>query len=151
MATSRTDDAARIDSVFIIMLRKSMPPAVLAGVATAVVLGLSEGVSAWWAGLFGVAIALAFFGSALLVMAKFVTDHNNPMLFMAVGMSVYFAQILVLLGVLVVARGVEALDMRSAGIAMLVTVLVWQIAQLRAWRRARIPIYDPARPSADSG
>jgi hypothetical protein len=71
------------------------------------------------------------------------------MLFMAVGMTVYLAQVLVLLGVLVVARRVDALDSRAAGIAMLVTVVVWQVAQMRAWRRARVPVYDQPQPGEE--
>lgn len=141
MATSPLSTAPPPDSVFTVMLRQSLPPSALAGVITAVVLGVIYDPRAGASGLLGVLIALAFFGSALLLMARFVKSLE-PMLFMAVGMSVYFAQVLVLLGVLIVARGVESLDMRSAGIAMLVSVLVWQAAQLRAWRRSRVLVYD---------
>ncbi len=146
MATSSPSTAPATDSVFTVMLRKSLPPSAVAGVVTAGALGLIEGPRAGVSGLLGVLIALAFFGSALLLMARFVKSLE-PMLFMAVGMSVYFAQVLVLLGVLIVARGVESLDMRSAGIAMLVTVLVWQGAQLRAWRRSRVLVYDEPHTS----
>jgi ATP synthase protein I len=131
-------------------LRGSLVPAVIAGAVTAVALGLFRGVGGAVSGLVGVAIAIAFFASGLLLMDKLVRDRN-PMLFMAVGMSVYLAQVLVLLGVLVLARRVESLDSRAAGIAMLVTVVVWQIAQLRAWRQARVPVYDtPSESVADT-
>ena len=122
-------------------LRGSVVPAVAAGVVAAVVLGVLRGVDGGVSALVGVVIAVAFFASGLLLMDKLVRDRD-PMLFMAVGMTVYLAQVLVLLGVLVVARRVDALDSRAAGIAMLVTVVVWQVAQMRAWRRARVPVYD---------
>ncbi len=130
-----------LDNVFTVMWRRSLPPAALAGTASALVLGALDGWAAGLSGLLGTFIALCFFVLGLMVMSRFVTGRD-PMLFMAVGMSVYFAQILLLLGVLIIARGVAQLDMRSAGIAMLVTVLVWQVAQMRAWRRARVLVYD---------
>lgn len=129
------------DNVFTVMWRRSLPPAAVAGAVTAVVLGTVNGLGAGLSGLFGAFIALSFFVLALVVMSRFVTGRE-PMVFMAVGMSVYFGQVLLLLGVLIVARGIEALDMRSAGIAMLVAVIVWQVAQMRAWRSARVLVYD---------
>ena len=122
-------------------LRGSLVPALVAGVLAAVVLGLLRGVDGAVSAIVGVAIAIAFFASGLLLMDKLVRD-KNPMLFMAVGMSVYLAQVMVLLGVLVIARRVDSLDSRAAGIAMLVTVVVWQVAQMRAWRQARVLVYD---------
>ncbi len=141
MAEPPLPTAPRQDSVFTVMLRGSLPPSALAGAGAAAILGAFGGWSALLSGLVGTLIALAFFASALVGMARFVRNAD-PMLFMAVGMSVYFAQVIVLLGVLIVARGIDSLDMRSAGIAMLVTILVWQVAQIRAWRRARVPVYD---------
>ena len=93
--------------------------------SSALARGLAGGVSA----LVGVAIAVVFFASGLLLMDKLVRDRD-PMLFMAVGMAIYFAQVLLLLGVLVVAGRVESLDSWAAGVAMLVAVLAWQVAQI---------------------
>lgn len=130
-------------------LRGSLVPAVIAGVATALVLALVRGLDGGVSALVGVAIAIAFFASGLLLMDKLVRDRN-PMLFMAVGMSIYLAQVIVLLGVLVLARRVDSLDSQAAGIAMLVTVVAWQVAQMRAWRQARVPVYDtPSDDAAD--
>ncbi len=131
------------DSPFRVVLRRALPPAAGAGLLTAVVLWLVSGPGAGLAGVVGVLIALAFFGSGLLLMARFVRD-NNPMVFMAAGMAIYFGQVIALLLVLIVAREVESFDSWSAGIAMLVTIVVWQVAQVLAWRRARVPVYDAA-------
>lgn len=127
---------------FSVLLRGALPPTVVAGLLTSVVILLASGSRAGVGALVGAAIAVAFFASGLLAVSRLVTDTGNPMLFMAVGMAVYFAQVIVLLGVLVVARQIEGFDSRAAGIAMLVCVLVWQAAQMRAWRRARVPVYD---------
>jgi ATP synthase protein I len=123
-------------------LRGALVPTLVAGGLAAVVLGLVRGLAGGVSGLVGVAIAVVFFASGLLLMDKLVRDRD-PMLFMAVGMAIYFAQVLLLLGVLVVAGKVESLDSWAAGVAMLVAVLAWQVGQVRAWRRARVPVYDP--------
>lgn len=145
-----TQNSAQTGSYpFSATLRGSLVPALVAGVVTAIVLGIFRGLDGGISALVGVAIAIGFFTSGLLLMDKLVRD-KNPMLFMAVGMSVYLAQVIVLLGVLVLARRVESLDSRAAGIAMLVTVVVWQVAQMRAWRQARVPVYDlPSEGVAD--
>jgi ATP synthase protein I len=134
---------------FHVVLRGALLPAAAAGAAAAVVLGLARGPAGGISAAIGVLIALAFFASGLLVIARFVTDTNNPMLFMAVGMTVYFAQVLVLLGVLIAARRIDALDSWAAGVAMLVAVIVWQVAQMMAWRRARVPVYDTPEPGQE--
>ncbi|MGB7449830.1 MAG: hypothetical protein WA892_11970 [Ornithinimicrobium sp.] len=123
------------------MLRRSFPPALAAGGLAALLVGLVQG---WVPGLsaaLGVGIALVFFGFGLVLMARFVRSAD-PTLFMAVGMSVYCAQVLGLLAVLILARQQEGLDLRAAGLAMFVTVMAWQVAQIRAWRRARVLVYD---------
>lgn len=129
-------------------LRGAVVPTLVAGSIASVVLGLVNGLGGGVSALVGVAIAVVFFASGLLLMDKLVRDRD-PMQFMAVGMAIYFAQILVLLGVLVLARRVDSLDSRSAGIAMLVAVVVWQVAQMRAWRNARVPVYDTPAPGPD--
>jgi hypothetical protein len=143
-----THDSSRTGYPFSATLRSSVWPSVVAGGVAAILLGLTRGVDGAASGLVGVAIAIAFFASGLLLMDRLVRGRD-PMLFMAVGMTVYLAQVLVLLGVLVVARRVDALDSRAAGIAMLVTVVVWQVAQMRAWRRARVPVYDQPQPGEE--
>lgn len=147
--TSMTQQTAPTGSnPFTVVLRGALLPAAVAGAVAAIALGLARGPAGGISAVVGALIALAFFVSGLVLMARLVKD-NNPLLFMAVGMSVYFAQVLVLLGVLIVARRVDALDSWAAGIAMLVVVIVWQAAQVLAWRRARVPVYD--LPEAEQG
>lgn len=130
------------DNLFHVVLRGALLPTAVAGVITAVILGIVRGLDGGISALAGVAIGLAFFASGLFIVGRFVKDTTEPMLFMAVGMAVYFAQVLILLGVLLVSERIDVFDTYAAGIALLVAVLVWQGAQMRAWRRARVPVYD---------
>ncbi|GAB3069907.1 MULTISPECIES: hypothetical protein [unclassified Phycicoccus] len=131
-------------------LRGALVPTLVAGGVATVVLALTRGLDGGVSALVGVAIAVVFFGSGLLLMDKLVRDRD-PMLFMAVGMAIYFGQVLLLLGVLVVAGRIESLDSWAAGVAMLVAVLAWQVGQVRAWRRARVPVYDPPSDLPSAG
>lgn len=140
------DSTGTGDNPFRLVLRRAMVPTAVAGVLAAIVLWLVRDLTAFWSGLVGAGIALGFFVSGMLMMAKFVRDME-PMQFMAVGLATYFAQVIVLLGVLVVARQIDALDSWSAGVAMLVSIVVWQVAQVVAWRQARVPVYDT--PNSD--
>jgi hypothetical protein len=144
--------APRGDNLFHVVLRGALLPTAVAGVLASVVLGVVRGLDGGVSALIGVVIGLAFFASGLFIVGRFVRDTTEPMLFMAVGMAVYFAQVIVLLGVLLVSERIDAFDTYAAGIALLVSVLVWQGAQMRAWRRARVPVYDEPRdePAARS-
>lgn len=141
---SHTGDAHPSTVAFSVLLRGALPPTVVAGVVTAAIIWAMNGTQAGVSALIGVVITVAFFASGLLVMSRVVVDTGNPMLFMAVGMAVYFAQVIALFGVLWVGKSSASFDTRAAGIAILVCVLVWQAAQMRAWRRARVPVYDNA-------
>lgn len=151
-ATTRHDRAPQRVATDVV-LRSALPVTVGAGVLTSAVVTVLHGWSAGLAGLVGTVVAAVFFASGLLVLGKVLTDARNPVLFMAVGLATYGAQVLLLLLVLVVARRVEAFDSVSAGVAVLVCVVVWQVAQVRAWRRARVPVYDDVTlpSSAPSG
>lgn len=138
---SRTNNVA-----FSVLLRGALPPTLVAGVLATIVIAIASGPRAGVSAAIGVAIVVGFFASGLLVVSRFVTDTANAMLFMAVGMAVYLAQVIVLLVVLIISLEVQAFDSRAAGVAMLVAIIVWQVAQMRAWRRARVPIYDEAEP-----
>lgn len=149
-ATPQTATAPR-RVAFAVLLRGALPPTVVVGMVAALVVGLVAGPRAGVSGLLGAIIAVAFFASGLLVVSRFVTDTGNPLLFMAVGMSVYLAQVILLFGVLLLSRAVDAFDSRSAGIVLLLSVVTWQVAQMRAWRRARVPVYDEALPDEATG
>lgn len=140
-ATTQPDTAPR-RVAFAVLLRGALPPTVVVGLVAALVVGLVSGPRAGLSGLVGAVIAVTFFASGLLVVSRFVTDTGNPLLFMAVGMSVYLAQVILLFGVLLLARSTAVFDSRASGIVLLLSIVTWQVAQMRAWRRARVPVYD---------
>ena len=129
------------------MVRGAFVPSTVAGLLAAlgflVVSGPGSGLSA----LFGVLVAMAFFASGFLLMARMVREAN-PLLFMAAALSVYMGQMIVLLLVFMGSRSIEGLDGVAVGVSILVVALVWQGASMLAWRRARNPVYDTA---SDSG
>lgn len=139
---------------FSVLLRGALPPTLVVGALASVVVGAVNGPRAGVSGLVGLAIVVGFFASGLLVVSRVVVDTSNPLLFMAVAMAVYLAQVLLLLGILVLASQVTAFDSRAAGVVMLAVVVAWQVAQVVAWRRARVPIYDdvalPPTPGASA-
>lgn len=135
---------------FSVLLRGALPPTVVVGAVSSAVVALVAGLSAGVSALVGVAIVVAFFASGLLAVSRIVVDTSNPMLFMAVGMAVYFMQVIVLFGVLVAARNFEAFDSRAAAIVMLLCILTWQAGQMVAWHRARVPVYDGVSLPSDS-
>jgi ATP synthase protein I len=72
-----------------------------------------------------------------------VREANVHLLF-AVAMTVYFAQIIGLLIVVLIVRDAAWVDRRAMGIVIGVVTIVWQIFALRALRTARVPVYDEA-------
>lgn len=149
-ATTKPDTAPQ-RVAFAVLLRGALPLTVVVGMVAALVVGLVSGPRAGLSGLVGAVIAVAFFASGLLVVSRFVTDTANPLLFMAVGMSVYLAQVILLFGVLLLARATDVFDSRSAGIVLLLSIVTWQVAQMRAWKRARVLVYDEVPPEALAG
>ena len=136
------------DDPFRVVLHGALLPAGIVGLVATLVLWIVRGTDGGVSALGGVVVALAFFASGLVMMSRFVKSAD-PMTFMAVGLATYFGQVIVLFGVLVLARQIDSLDAVAAGIAMLVVILVWQVAQVVAWRRARVPVYD--EPTSDQG
>ncbi len=144
--TSTPSAAARPAAAFRVMVRGAFVPSTVAGLLAAlgflVVSGPGSGLSA----LFGVLVAVAFFASGFLLMARMVREAS-PMLFMAAALSVYMGQMIVLLLVFMGSRSIEGLDGVAVGVSILVVALVWQGASMLAWRRARNPVYDTTSES----
>jgi ATP synthase protein I len=125
------------------MLRAALLPSTVIGVVTAIIVVLVRGTHAIAGSTFGLAVALAFFGFGMLVLSKLVREANVHLLF-AVAMTVYFAQVIGLLIVVLIVRDAAWVDRRAMGIVIFVVTIVWQIFALRALRTARLPVYDEA-------
>ena len=142
MATTMTPQQARTaGEPFAVMLRGAVAPSVVAGLVTAGVFWGVRGTEAGISGLLGVLLATSFFASGLAVMARVIRDAN-PVLFMAVAMSVYLGQMIVLFVVFLVTQGLDWVDGPAVGWTILATAVVWQVFAMRSWRRARTPVFD---------
>lgn len=139
--TATPRDAPHAGAPFAVMLRGALLPSAAAGLLAVVVFGLLRGGDAALSAGIGVVVAVVFFASGLAVMSRLVRDAN-PMLFMAVALSVYLGQMIVLLVFVVAMDAVQWLDRPALGITILVVALTWQVAQMVAWRRARTMVYD---------
>ncbi len=133
--------SAPFASPFGAALRGAWVPAMLVGALVAagylVVAGPAAGASA----LIGVAIAAAFFGTVLLLAGRWVRKVP-PAVGMFVALTLYSLQMLALLAVYQATGNIVWLDDSAVGVAILVVAVVWQAAQMRAWRRARFLVFD---------
>lgn len=137
------------ESPFAAMLRASFVPSAVVGLLCAVVFLLLHGVAGGVSALFGAALALAFFASGLLVLRTL--RNLNPVAIMAAAMAVFFAQIIVLALVLMLATGIDGLDGPATGITVAVVVIAWQIFQVRSFMRTRHYVYDPDGVAGEGG
>jgi Ca2+/Na+ antiporter len=63
---------------------------------------------------------------------------------MAVALGGYIFKILVLLGVMMLLRGVDGLHPKALALTMLAVILVWAASEFVAFRRTRIATIIPA-------
>ena len=128
-------------SPFAAMLRSSSVPSLAIGLVCTFVAFFLRGLAGGLSALFGAVITVAFFASGLWVLSKL--RSLNPMAIMAAGMSVFFAQIIILGGIVLGATRVKALDGTATGVTMIIVVLAWQVFQVRSFMRTRQYVYDP--------
>jgi ATP synthase protein I len=126
---------------FAVMLRGALVPASLAGVVTLVVLVLVRGGDALAGGALGLVVSLVFYASGMFLLSRLVRS-TSPHAFFAVAMTVYLAQVILLLLFIYVFRGAPWVDGPALGITALVVTLAWQAFAYRALRTARLPVYD---------
>lgn len=139
--TTVTTPVPLAESPFAPLLRAAVIPSAVCGVITAIVLWIVRGTAGGLSGLFGAALALAFFTSGLLVLMRL--RNLDPALLMAAGLAVFFGQVLILGLILAAAVQIKSLDGPATAIAVVVVVIAWQVFQVIGFRRSRQPIYDP--------
>ncbi len=138
---------ARPGAPFAIVLRGALLPSAVVGVIAAVGLVLWRGAAAVPGVAVGILVGLGFFASGLGLLSKLVRDRN-PMTFMAVAMTIYLAQVLVMLGFLIAFHEAAWLDGPAFGWVVFAITIAWQVSLARAWRRARWSVYDEPVGSA---
>lgn len=100
--------------------------------------------------LIGALVGFVIFGVGLISI-KMVVD-GQPGFSLAGAMVVYFGQLIAVVFVIVLLRGVSWLDGRAFAGAVLAEGLVWQIGQITGFLRGRHQIYDgPSLKSPQSG
>ncbi|MGL5819360.1 MAG: hypothetical protein ACRCYR_17480 [Phycicoccus sp.] len=134
---------------FAAMLRGALLPSTVAGSLTVVGMAVWRGGSdAVVGGLLGLAVAIGFFASGMVLMSRLVRSAS-PHAFLAVAMAVYLGQVLALLVVIIAFRDAEWVDGPSLGWVAFVVTIAWQFFAMRALRRARIPVYDSPVTTAE--
>jgi ATP synthase protein I len=126
---------------FAVMLRGALVPSTVAGMLTVVVLVVVRGTEAFAGGLLGLVVSVLFFASGMFLLSRLVRSAS-PHAFFAVAMAVYFGQVIALLVVIIVFRGLDWVDGVAVGLTALVVTLAWQAFAIRALRRSRLPVYD---------
>lgn len=135
---------------FAVMLRGALVPSTVAGALTVVVLVLTRGTEALAGGLLGLVVSVLFFASGMFLLSRLVRSAS-PHAFFAVAMAVYLGQVIALLVVIIVFRGLDWVDGVAVGLTALVVTLVWQAFAIRALRRARLPVYDEPTSGSEEG
>lgn len=125
-----------------VLFRASVWPTCVAGLLVAAGAWSARGVAGLLGALLGAALVVASFGLGLYVARR--TAQLHPLATMTAAMSSYLFKITALLLVLVVVRRTEVVDRASVGVAVLVCVLVWLAAEIRAFLGLKLLYVDPS-------
>ena len=135
---------------FAAMIRGAMVPSLVAVPVITAIAWAWRGEHGSLSALVGALVAFVIFGVGL-VSIKMVVD-GQPGFSLAGAMVVYFGQLIAVVFVIVLLRGVSWLDGRAFAGAVLAEGLVWQIGQVTGFLRGRHQIYDgPSLKSPQSG
>ncbi|PRW64631.1 hypothetical protein [Actinopolyspora mortivallis] len=154
-ATGAAEDAARTAEVnphgravrrlADAMLRTAAWPAVVTVLVSVVVAAFWVGAQGALGALIGGVIASA--SSLLTLWLMRMTSDSHPMFVMVAALGGYIGKMLVLFAVVTLLRVFTAVHVPAVAIAILATVLVWTFAEVRAFRRTRIPTIALANDS----
>lgn len=123
------------------ILRSAALPTALVGVVLIVIFSLITGPEGFLGSLFGVLVVLAFFTLSLFVTSR--ASRHGPTALMGAAIVTYLVKI-VLLGVLLVTlRDTTWFNFRAFGISILVALVVWLTAQVRAFAKYKMLYVEP--------
>ncbi|TWG09128.1 hypothetical protein [Saccharopolyspora dendranthemae] len=124
------------------MLRTAVWPGLATVVIGAIVATVLIGVTGLVGALIGGVVA---FGSSLLTiwLMRF-SGGMNPQFVMVIALGGYVGKMLVLLVVMTLLGGIDAIHRESMAFTMLATVMVWAGAEVAAFKRAKIPTIIPS-------
>ncbi|HVV08594.1 hypothetical protein [Amycolatopsis sp.] len=124
------------------MFRYALWPGVATVVIGAIVSVIWVGVPGLLGAIVGGIVAFASSLATLWMMRK--TSAMEPMAVMAVALGGYIFKVLVLLGVMMLLRGVHALHPKALALTMLAVILVWAAAEFTAFKKTKIPTIIPS-------
>ncbi len=133
---------------FAAMVKGAFLPAGVVGIVLAVAYFVTVGAESGWSSGLGAFVTIAFFSAGLLMLSRLVRNAD-PHAFFAVAMAIYLAQVIALIGFIIVFKGQDWVDGKALGVTALVVTVVWQAFAMIALRRARVPVYD--EPSTPAG
>jgi ATP synthase protein I len=123
------------------MLRATLVFGVATVVLAMIVCTIVFGVHGLLGALVGGVVALASSFATIAVM-RFCAALD-PIMVMAIVLGSYVVKILILLGLMTLLRGVDALQPYALAITMLVTFMVAAAGEMRAFKRTKIPTIIP--------
>ncbi|KAA9162049.1 hypothetical protein FPZ12_012480 [Amycolatopsis acidicola] len=124
------------------MFRFALWPGVATVVVGAVVSWFWVGVPGLLGAIAGGIVAFASSLATLWMMRK--TSAMEPMAVMAVALGGYIFKVLVLLGVMMLLRGVHFFHPKALALTMLAVILVWAAAEFTAFKKTKIPTIIPS-------
>lgn len=131
---------------FGVMLQGALVPSLVAGALAVVGVVLWRGTGAFAGAMLGLMVSVAFFAAGMLLLSRLVRTAN-PTQFFAIAMTVYLGQVIGLLLFIIGFHNRDWVDGRALGIVAFVVTIAWQVFAMRAFRHARVPVYDIEGPS----
>lgn len=149
MPLERATGVGQPDVPAAVVLRRTVVPTLAVGAVGLIVIWALRGGPGATSALLGLVVAVAFFTSGIVLLQRFAAG-GNPMTFIAVGMAVYLGQLLILFFVMIVLGRADWLDGKAFAAEVLLSIVVWQVFQIRAWRSARVSVYGSPDRSTES-
>jgi ATP synthase protein I len=122
------------------LLQTAVPTAAAGAIAVAVSAGVAGGKGAIGAAV-GAVLAILFMGIGLYVLQW--TAKSLPHLFQAMGLMLYVAQLLLLVIFMGLFKDTSLFNPRAFAAGLVVSTLVWMVAQARAHMKAKIFYVEP--------
>ena len=122
------------------MLRATMIPMLASLPVIVGAFAITAGARGGLAALLGVTVAVVFFASGLAAMLA--VSRFRPVSVLAGALGVYLGQVIFLAVVILSLSGARWLDGTAFGLSVLAVALIWQLSQVAAFIRARLPVYD---------
>lgn len=116
-------------------------------VALLVAAGIWQGTTGVVSGALGFLVVAVVLGSSPLVMSWAVRSQSartNPHFAVMVAMASWMVKVPALLLLLLLARSQDWISSSAFALVAGPTALVWLVAEMRAFAKARMPIYDAA-------